>query len=356
MRPSLPNRDDFIAIVYELWETRMLSNFAKYSQLMEQSSKEYFNSDREFLSVVSCDIGLNLILRAYDFPRGSEVLVPSFTFNSTPNNIALNGLKPVFVDIDPHTFNIDSVDAEKKITSKTVAILGVHVFGNPCDVKCLTDIAETYNLKLFFDAAHAFGSKTDFNPICEYGDAGAYSFSGTKLITSAEGGLVYFKDKEMANRFKKLRNYGFEGNYNTEFLGMNGKISEFHAALAHLSIKDIDHKLKERIGVAYRYLDELKNCQFQTIPSYNATTFKDFAVIVENREKVVASLEESGIQTKQYFFPNHLTDYYKDFSMKLPVTENIYNKIICLPIFNDITDEQVDLVIREFNKEAERWI
>jgi len=352
MRPSLPNRDEFVKVIYDLWETKMLSNFSKYSKLFEEDSKKYFNSDREFLSVSSCDIGLTLILKSFDFPAGSEVLVPSFTFNSTVNSIMWNNLNPVFVDINPETFNMEWDEFSQKITDKTVAIMGVHIFGNPSRVEDLEIIAKHNKLKLIFDSAHAYGSKFKGKHICEYGDAGAYSFSGTKVITSGEGGLVYFKDKEYAEKFRLLRQYGFINDYNTKFLGLNGKISEMHSALAQLSIKDIDAIIERRIRVAKRYESELKNCIFQKVESGDTSTHKDFAILVENRDKLSDDLDEAGIQTKKYFFPNHYTDYYKEKygSVSLPQTEDVFKKILCLPIFNDITDEQVDYVIKKVNK------
>ena len=352
MRPSLPDRDEFVKVIYDLWETKMLSNFSKYSKLFESSSKEYFNSDRNFLSVSSCDIGLTLILKSFNFPAGSEVLVPSFTFNSTINSIMWNNLKPVFVDINPETLNVEWDSFTDKINDKTVAIMGVHIFGNPSRVEDLEMIAAHNKLKLIFDAAHAYGSKYKGKHICEYGDAGAYSFSGTKVITSGEGGLVYFKDKEYAEKFNLLRQYGFINDYNTKLLGLNGKISEMHSALAQLSIKDVDSVIEKRERISKKYKNELKNCMFQKVEIGDTSTHKDFAILVENRNTISEGLESAGIQTKKYFFPNHYTDYYKEKYgiVSLPKTEHVFDKILCLPIFNDITDEQVDYVIENVNK------
>jgi dTDP-4-amino-4,6-dideoxygalactose transaminase len=326
----------------------MLSNFSKHSQIMEQSAKAYFNSDRHFHSAVSCDISLILLLKCFDFPAGSEVLVPSFTFNSTVNGILWNGLKPVFVDIDPDGYGISLEDIGRKITRKTVAIMGVHIFGNPCKMTELEAIADAKGLKLIFDSAHAYGSKYAGKHICEYGDAGAFSFSGTKLITSAEGGLVYIKDKEISDKFVRARNYGFLNDYNTKMLGLNGKISEFHAAIAHLAMRDIDNIMSRRQVIAKRYAEGIKNVEFQTVKPDNLSSYKDFSIAVDKRDELYDYLTERGIQTKKYFFPNHYTDFHKT-SGGLENTEALYAKILCIPIFNDITEEQVEYVIDSIN-------
>jgi dTDP-4-amino-4,6-dideoxygalactose transaminase len=347
MMPSLPDKSKFIEIIDELWESRMLSNFSKYSKLFEQGSKDYFNSHRYFMSVVSCDIGLTLILKCFDFPKGSEVLVPSFTFNSTVNGIMWNDLKPIFVDIDPNDYTISLEDMRKKVGPKTVAIMGVHIFGNPCRLDEIDGFAQENNLKVIYDSAHAYGSKYKGKHVCEFGDAGAFSFSGTKVITSAEGGLVYFKDKQFADKFNLMRQYGFINDYNTKFLGLNGKISEFHSALAYLSLPLADGSISRRQQVANKYKDGLKNCTFQQVAPGDLSTYKDFSILVENRDEIYEKLNKAGVQSKKYFFPNHYTDYYKEKfgEVSLPNTENVYNRILCLPIFNDITDEQIQYVI-----------
>lgn len=349
MRPSLPNKEDYIKIIDELWDSRMLSNFSKYSKLMEQTAKEQFASDRTFLSCVSCDVALMLLIRCFNFPKGSHVLVPSFTFNSTINAIVWNDLVPIFVDINPQTYTIWPHDAEKKIGDKTVAIMGVHIFGNPCDMHELEFLAGKHGLKLIIDAAHGYGSKYKGKHICEFGDAGAYSFSGTKLITSAEGGLVYIKDPAIAERFAKARNYGFIGDYNTQILGMNGKISELHAGMAYLSMQNIDPIMARRQEIAKRYRDGIKNLEFQTVREGDLSSYKDFSILTLKRDKAYDELAKMGIQTKKYFFPNHMTRYHSLPPSSLPDTEVIYSTILCIPIFNDITDEQIQYVIDSVN-------
>lgn len=348
MKPSLPPKEDFLKIVDELWDSRMLSNFSKHSQIMEQSAKDYFKSNRYFYSSVSCDISLVLLLKCFDFPQGSEVLVPSFTFNSTPNSIVWNNLKPIFVDIEPNGYGISIEDAVKKITPKTVAIIGVHIFGNPCDVIGLEELSKKHNLKLMFDCAHAYGSKANGKHICEYGDAGAFSFSGTKLITSAEGGLVYMKDKSINDKFYFARNYGMAGDYNTQILGLNGKISEFHASVAHLAMRDIDSILQRRQEIAKTYINNIKNAKFQFIKPEDLSSYKDFSISIDNRDEVYNKLTSLGIQTKKYFFPNHYTKYHKSLE-ELKETKNLYERILCIPIFNEITNEQVEYVIESLN-------
>jgi len=351
LRPSLPDKQEYLKIIDELWDTRLLSNFGKYANKMEEKVKQLFNSNLEFRTVVSCDIGLILALKAFEFEQGSEVIVQSFTFNSTPNVILWNNLKPVFVDINRGDFCIDLDDVEKKITNKTVAIMATHIFGNTANLNKLQDIASKYNLKLIFDSAHAFGSMYNGKHVCEYGDAGVFSFSGTKLITSAEGGLAYFKDKSVADKFLLMRQYGFNGDYNTKVLGMNGKISEFHASLAYLAISDLKKCIEKRQIVSSYYKSHIKNVEFQKVSPETTSTYKDFAILTEDRDRVYDKLNSLGVQTKKYFFPNHYTDYYKNLmgSIYLKNTEEVYSKILCIPIFNDISQEQIDYVIGALN-------
>jgi len=349
MRPSLPDKNKFIKIIDELWETRMLSNFSKYSQKFEQDMKNINNSNREFLSVVSCDIGLTLLFKTFEI-KDSEILVPSFTFNSTINSIAWNNLIPVFVDIDPKTYCIDVEDLKRKITSKTRAILATHIFGNPANCSELEKIAKENNLYLFFDSAHGFGSKHRGKSVSEYGDAGVYSFSGTKVVTSAEGGMAYFKDKEKAERFYLARNYGISKNYDTKILGLNGKVSEFHSALACLAIENSNKIIERRLEVVSMYKDGLKGFEFQEVKENDFSSYKDFSILTENRNYLHDKLEECGIQTKKYFFPSHMTSYYKKYNNNLKNTEYVYDKILCLPIFNDITNDQIQYVINSLIK------
>lgn len=350
MRPTLPDQDEAFAVFRELWQSRQLSNFGKFSKLFEQRAQAYFNSSQHFFSVASGDIGLVLALKALGLEPGDEVLLPSFTFNSTANAVLWNGLVPVFVDIDPQTFNLDPEDAARRIGPRTRAIIGVHVFGNPCDCEALERLAKEKRLRLLFDAAHAFGSTYKGRPITEFGDAGVFSFSGTKIVTSGEGGLAYFRDPRVAARFDHLRRYGFIGDYRTRWVGLNGKMSEFHAALAWLSIPNAPKAIAIRNAAAQYYREHLVGASFQEVEPGSHSTFKDVAVLVRDPEAVAERLASEGIETKRYFLPNHRMDPYLPYGpFRLPVTEAVYAKILCLPVHNEISARDLDTVVSAFN-------
>ena len=218
-RPQLPPLERFTEIVGEIFQTRMLSNFSKYTQLLEERAAMALDHP-DPKSVSSCDIGLTLAWKALQCPPG-EVIVPSFTFCSTVNALLWNNLEPVFAEVDPETYCIDVEDARRLITPRTAGLCGVHVFGLPAAIGPLQQLAIEHGLKLVFDAAHGLGGRYEGAALGRFGDASAFSMSGTKLVTSGEGGLVTFRDPDAADRFTYLRGYGFKGDYNCRHAGLN---------------------------------------------------------------------------------------------------------------------------------------
>ena len=278
-RPHLPDLDQFSALVADLFETRMLSNFGKYTRLLEERAAAILDHPAP-QSVSSCDIGLTLAWRALECPPG-EVIVPSFTFCSTVNALCWNGLEPVFAEVDPSTCCIDVEDARRLITPRTVGIAAVHVFGLPAAIGPLEQLAHDHGLKLVFDAAHGLGGRYDGTALGAFGDASAFSMSGTKLVTSGEGGLVTFRDPADAERFSFLRVYGFKGDYNCRYVGMNGKLSELNAALGWLSLDMLDEALVKRHAHVEHYQSALADCPeitWQAIPHGCVHGFKDLAI------------------------------------------------------------------------------
>ena len=251
MRPHLPPLDQFAQLVAELFETRMLSNFGKYTGLLEERASGLLDHPSP-LCVSSCDIGLTLAWQALECPPG-EVIVPSFTFCSTVNALRWNGLEPVFADVDPQTYCIDVEDVRRLITPRTVGIAAVHVFGLPAAIEPLEGLAREHGLKLIFDAAHGLGGRYRGTALGAFGDASAFSLSGTKLVTGGEGGLVTFRDPADAERFTFLRAYGFKDDYNCRYVGLNGKLSELNAALGWLSLDLLEDALARRHAQVERY-------------------------------------------------------------------------------------------------------
>src|SRR3989338_7489704 len=257
-KPSLPPLPAYTKNLEHIWETKMISNFSFYSSKMEQIIASYLNIDPEHVIVISsADTGLLISISILNIPQNSEIILPSFTFNSTANVVVWNRMIPVFADINKQTLNMDPIDVKKKITGKTKAILATHVFGNPCDINSLRKIAKENNCYLLFDAAHAYGAKYRKNKVGSLADIEVFSFSGTKLATSAEGGVIVTRNKILAQRARMARNFGFTDDYNSQILGLNGKISEFNAALGYLTLPHIDSYVEKRNKVASIYRSEL---------------------------------------------------------------------------------------------------
>lgn len=348
-RPTLPPLAEYVALLERVWSSRMLSNFAEYASALEALAADYLGAPC-VLTVSSGDVALILALRALQLPPKTRVLVPSFTFNSTVNAILWNDLRPVFVDVDPETLNIDPADAAGKIDGAG-AILATHVFGNPVAVDHLAELARSAGARLVFDAAHGYGSLRQGRHVGTFGDAEVFSLSGTKPVTSAEGGLFATSNPELAERFRYLRAYGFQQDYHSRYVGLNGKLSELHAGLGLLTLARIEEALAvRRVHVEY-YLGRLASVPgvtFQRVSAEDRSTFKDFAVVFatgRQRDLSEAALTAAEVQTKRYFRPCHEMDAYRLFADgSLPVTESTYRRILCLPLFEDLTTDQVDLI------------
>ena len=353
-QPTLPNYSLIDEKFRKIFKSRMLSNFSHYSNQFELNIQRLISVDKA-LAFPNCTSALMLAVKMLNLT--GEVILPSFTFSATGHAIAWNGLTPVFTDIDPQTFNIDPDDVERKITDKTSAIMAVHVFGNPCEVTRLEDIAKRYNLKLIFDSAHALGSKYNGTSIGCFGDVECFSLSGTKVITSAEGGIATSNDKELMNKIDLGRNYGADDDYNCNYLGLNGKMSEFHAAIAIESISLLSDSVRARNEVVSLYkkrLSEIPGISFQYVPDEHVSTYKDFAIIIDRelfgmeRDELINNLQQEDIYPKKYFSPPlHRMSFYKNIDHKadgLENTDKVASNIICLPIFSHMRSDTIEKI------------
>lgn len=352
-QPTLPEYPLLDSKFREIAKSLMLSNFARYSTELETEVESMLGVGKA-LTFPNATSALMLTLKAMDLK--GEVILPSFTFSATGHAVIWNGLTPVFADIRPDTFNIDPKDVERKITSKTSAIIGVHCFGCPADIEALEAIARKHKLKLIFDSAHALGSKYKGKPIGGFGDIELFSLSGTKVVTSAEGGIATSNDKALMQKMHLGRNYGAGADYNCEFIGLNGKMSEFHAAIALESMALIDEMVEKRqhLGQIYqKRLSDIPGITFQYVPDYCVTTFKDYAVLIDSakfgatRNELVAALAKENIYTKKYFFPQHRMTAYKSIAHRaegLKVTEFVADNIICLPMYSHMNEDTLEKV------------
>lgn len=352
MRPELPPLERYVELLRRVWDARMLSNFGPLAREFEHQARGYLGNPH-LLATGNADLGLVLGLAALALPEGAEAIVPSFTFNSTVNAVLWNRLTPVFADIDPATLTIDPAEVERLITPRTAVIIGTHVFGNPCDADALLARAQRQAIPVVYDAAHSYGSRYRGRPSGggTLGTIEVFSFSGTKLVTSAEGGLVAPNSAALAEKLAYLRAYGFQGDYESHYVGLNGKISELNAALGVLTLELVERAVLRRAAIVARYraaLAAAPGLGFQQIDPRDRSTHKDFAILCRSeaqRNHIEQALTVSEIQTKRYFRPAHTMRAYRRWSQRaLPATDDVYARILCLPIFNDLPDEDVDRI------------
>jgi len=309
------------------------------------------------VAVNSCTAGLMLALRALGV-RG-DVLVPSFTFMASAHAIVWSGCRPVFVDCDPETLNVDVADLERKITPRTAAIVAVYVSGNPPQLDALENIAAQHGLKLILDAAHALGSTFQGRPAGTFGDAEVFSLSPTKTITSCEGGLVSLRDPEVARRLRIGRNYGNPGNYDCEFVGLNARMSELHALVGLKSLPSLQRNIEERRRMVALYtqgLQRVRGLRLQRIEAGNHSSFKDFSLrVVEHefgtsRDELRRKLEGNGIETRTYFDPpvHRMTAYGSGAQAQgadLAATDLVARQILNLPLYVGLREEEIRRIV-----------
>ena len=350
-RPELPPLERYVELLRDVWQSHMLSNFGRYARLFESRAQAYLGTPR-VRAVASGDLGLVLGLAALDLPAGGEVILPSFTFNSTVNAVLWNRLTPVFADIEPERLTLDPGEVARLAGPRTACVLATHVFGNPCDDAAIRDALGGRPVPVVYDAAHAFGTLYRGRHAGALGDVEAFSFSGTKLVTSGEGGLVTAARDEIVTRLEYLRAYGFQDDYESHVVGLNAKLSELHAALGALNVETTEHAVRRRGAIADRYrraLGAIPGLAFQHVDGRDRSTWKDFAILCPHgRAALERRLGDASIQTKRYFRPAHTMRAYRSWSSRpLPRTDLAYERILCLPIFNEMTDAQVDTVAAE---------
>jgi len=353
-RPLLPPLKNVIQYYQTGFHTGMITN-ASLVERLEAAVAERLRV-KYCVAVSSCTSGLMMVMRGLGLV--GEVIVPSFTFFASGHAVLWNCLQPVFADCDAETWNMDVSDVEKKITSRTSAILAVHLYGNPCDVEKLGRLASRKRLKLIFDAAHGFGSSYLGCPVGSFGDAEVFSLSPTKLLVAGEGGLVTTNDPTLALVIRGMRNYGDLGAYDPVWLGMNARMSEFNAALALAGLPLLEAKVARRNRIAEKYtsiLSRLPGLRFQVVLPDNRSTYKDYSIHVTSdvfgmsRDAMAQALLAEGIPTKKYFYPPlHKQKLYARFHRaELPGlgrTDHITEGILSLPIYESLADASVEQV------------
>lgn len=351
IQPALPALEQVLARYRPNYASGMITNAAMVARL-EAAVAERLGV-KHCVAVSSCTSGLALAMRALGLK--GEVILPSFTFFATGHAVLWNGLKPVFADCDERTWTVDPADVERRITPRTAAILGVHLYGNPCDTEALERIAERHRLPLIFDAAHAFGSQSGGRPVGGFGTAEVFSLSPTKLLVAGEGGLVTTNDAVLAQRIRAGRNYGDLGSYDPLMLGLNARMTEFNAALALAGLEILDRRIERYREIAQRYTEVLggvPGLRLQSVQRSDRSVYKDYTIWVDpeqglrDRDRLASALLAENIETKKYFYPPlHRQRLFRGVARRgLERTDRIAAGILSLPIYDALPDELVDTV------------
>jgi dTDP-4-amino-4,6-dideoxygalactose transaminase len=352
-RPNIGSRAQFMDHVNRIFDSLWLTNHGPLAQQFEQELAGFLKV-RHCIPVCNATVGLQIAVRALGLT--GEVILPSFTFIATAHVLQWLGLTPVFADIDPHTHNLDPHSVEIKITPNTRGILGVHVWGRPCETDALQKIAEAHDLRLFYDAAHAFACASNSRMIGSFGDAEVFSFHATKFFNSFEGGAIATNNDDLAARIRLMLNFGFSGYDTVISVGINGKMSEISAAMGLTNLRMLDEFVQNNIRNYRKYQHELAS-----IPGFSLAQFDEneknnyqyVAVEIDpkiagiRRDDLLATLHAENVLARRYFWPgcHRMEPYHSLFpNISLPETERLADRILVLPTGSTINEQHIDAI------------
>ena len=354
-QPYLPPLEDFIPYLQKIWDNKILTNSGPFHQQLEQALCDYLGIEHIAL-FTNGTVALVTALQALRI--NGEVITTPYSFVATAHSLLWNGIKPVFVDVDPKTLNLDPQKIESAITPHTTAIMPVHCYGHPCDVEAIQKIADNYNLRVIYDAAHAFGVQDEGGSILRHGDLSVLSFHATKVFNTFEGGAIICPDAKTKLRIDQLKNFGFVDETTVVAPGINGKMSEINAAFGLLQLKSIDQVLVERrrIDEAYRAsLTGVAGIECLHDSGEKVANYSYFPILVQSeyplsRDALYQKLKDNGIHGRRYFYP-----LISDFPMyrgiesaqkgNLRMAATVAEKVLCLPIYPSLTDEDVNRIV-----------
>ncbi|GET33765.1 aminotransferase DegT [Prolixibacter bellariivorans] len=354
-QPAMPPLDEFTEYLKKIWQNKILTNNGPLHQQLEQELAEYLGV--KYISLFSNGT-LALVTALQALRITGEVITTPYSFVATTHSLWWNNIKPVFADIEPNTFNLDPEKVEAAITPQTTAIMPVHVYGNPCNLDALQQIADTYGLKLIYDAAHAFGVKVNGNSVLNYGDLSILSFHATKVFNTIEGGAIICPDEKTKKRIDFLKNFGFAGETTVIEPGINAKMNELQSAYGLLQLKYVDDNIAKRKTIADIYRKNLigiKGLRFLNDIEGVTHSYSYFPILIDSKEYAMTrdglyeELKSNNIFGRRYFFP--LISQFPSYkglpsaqADNLPVAEGITKQVICLPIYPDLTmDEQMNV-------------
>ena len=358
----LPPFEEYVEAIKPLWDSHWITNMGKYHHKLEDELKKYLKVKNVSL-IVNGHMALELAIQAFGFPAGSEIITTPFTFISTTHAIVRNNLKPVFCDIKLEDGTMDESKIESLITEKTVAILPVHVYGHVCNVEKIQEVADKYNLKVIYDAAHAFGIEYKGNGIGTYGDASIFSFHATKVFNTIEGGAITFSDSKLYDKLYNLKNFGIRGEELVTDIGANAKMNEFCALMGLCNMNHIDEAIENRRRCCEYYKQELQNVYGIEVFNFNnanVLNYSYFPIRVEsrgdaNRDELYNMLKENNIYARKYFYPVTsdqacFKNKYRDVDIRN--ARMLAKEILVLPLYDDLREEaqnRIIKVVKEFS-------
>lgn len=350
-KSSLPSYEKYCEKIKPLWETGHLTDNGSFLKELEEKMKKHLKVKNLSL-LTNGTLALQIALELFDFEIGSEIITTPFSYIATSSAILWQKFKPVFVDINEFTFNIDPKKIADKITAKTKAILAVHVFGNPCEIEEIEKIANKHNLKVIYDASHCFDVEYKNESLLNFGDCSTLSFQATKVFQTIEGGAIVTNDAKLKELTNQMRYFGFkQDKSDVNTIGINAKMNEFQAAMGLLNLEEIDTWINLRKQLFKSYVENFKNISSLKLQKMNPNLTKHnytyFPIVLETnemREKVYTHLLESKINTRKYFFPL-ITSFTRYISKDAtPKAFDIANRILCLPLYPDLDFSTVGAV------------
>lgn len=341
-KPFLPPIEEYQSYLDEIWRRNWLTNDGPCVRELEEKLANYFGVPN-LIFLTNGTIAIQLAVKALDLK--GEILTTPFSYVATTSSIVWENCKPVFVDIDADRLTINEALLESKISSRTTAILATHVFGNPCHLDAIDNIAKRYNLKVIYDAAHCFGSNYKGRSVMQYGDISCISFHATKLFHTIEGGAVTTSDDVLADRLRKMRNFGHDGPLKFDGVGINGKNSEFHAAMGLVNLNHMPEIFAKRRNQVKLYQELLKNTSLVWPRSEDGAEINNAycAVLFQNENELLktkARLLEMNIETRRYFNPSLNKLGYVDVQA-CPISEDVANRVLCLPLYHELKESDI---------------
>lgn len=351
----MPDYKEYCEEIKNLWDNRWLTNMGEKHQDLQKKLEDFLEAKHVTL-FTNGHLALENAITALGMDVGGEIITTPFTFASTTHAIVRSGFKPVFCDINPIDYTIDVNKLERLITSKTVAILPVHVYGNICNVERIEEIARRYDLKIIYDAAHAFGAKYKGVSAACFGDMVMYSFHATKVFNTIEGGALCYKDNNFVKILELSRDFGIESEEEVTYIGGNAKMNEFQAAMGICNLRHIREEIEKRKKVVNRYIDRLSNIEgikLCEISKDIESNYAYFPVLFNgykyDRNEIKEKLKQNDIGARKYFYP--LTsnfacyhNYFVDSVGEVPVAEFVSKHILTLPLYADLSIEDVDRI------------